>query len=106
MVMPTILGILLFILLIVILGWVFAATVLDIAINGVLLYLVVMRAWADLVKGRLKIYTITGFFALLVFFIKAKIFTFLWPITNFVVVWFLLAQAAILLSKMRKKKLL
>jgi hypothetical protein len=101
--LPTIIGLLLFILLIVILGYVFAATVLDIAINGVILYLIAVRMWVELRKGAIKAYTIAGFLALAVFFIKHQIFSYLWQITNFVIVWFILAQVAMLLLKLSKK---
>lgn len=103
MVLPTIIGLILFILLIVILGFVFAATVLDIAINGVLLYLIAVRMWVELKKGAIKAYTVSGFIALIVFFIKAKIFTYLWPITNFFILWFVLAQVAKIFVKLSRR---
>jgi hypothetical protein len=103
MVLPTIIGLVLFILLIVILGYVFAATVLDIAINGVILYLIAIRIWVEVRKGAIKAYTIAGFIALIVFFIKAEIFSYLWPITNFVIVWFVLAQVAKVLLKLTRR---
>ncbi|MEM4240299.1 MAG: hypothetical protein QXK08_03855 [Candidatus Woesearchaeota archaeon] len=104
MVWPAIIGLALFILLIVILGFVFAATVLDIVINGVILYLIAIRMWAEFKKGRIKECTVAGIIALVVFFIKAKIFTYLWPVTNFLIVWFVLAQIAMLIAKLGKKR--
>jgi len=101
--LPSVIGLLLFILLIVILGIVFAATVFDIAINGVILCLIAIRAWAELRKSRVNEYAIAGFIALAVFFIKAKIFAYFWPVTNFVIVWFVLAQVAHLLVRLGRK---
>lgn len=102
--LPTIIGLLLFVLLIVILGFVFAATILDIAINGIILYLIAVRIWVELKKGRMKEYAVAGIIALIVFFVRAKIFGYLWPVTNFLIVWFVLAQVAILISKRKRKK--
>ncbi|MEM4247569.1 MAG: hypothetical protein QXR48_02290 [Candidatus Woesearchaeota archaeon] len=102
--LPTIIGLLLFVLLIVILGFVFAATVLDIAINGVILYLIAVRMWVELRKGAVKAYTISGLIALIVFFIKHKIFSYLWPVTNFLIVWFVLAQVAMLIARLGGKR--
>ncbi len=103
--LPTIIGLVLFIVLIVLLGYIFTATIIEVILNGVLIYLIVLRAWTELVKkARTKEYIVGIAVALILYFIKGNVVPQLWAITTFLVITFIVAEIAHLFMKRRKKQ--
>jgi hypothetical protein len=105
MVLPTIIGLILFIILLVLIGVIFTQTVITLLINGVLIYLILIRAWTELVKkARTKEYIIGIVVALLVYFIRGNAVSQLWTITTFLVIAFVVAEISHLFLGMRRKR--
>jgi hypothetical protein len=103
--LPTIIGLVLFILLIVLLGYIFTATIIEVVLNGVLIYLILLRAWTELVrKARTKEYIIGAVAALLICFIRGNVVPQLWTMTTFLAITFIVAEIAHLFFIKRKKK--
>jgi hypothetical protein len=103
--LPTIIGLVLFILLLALIGVIFTATIIELVLNGVLIYLILLRAWTELVrKARTKEYIIGAVAALLIYFIRGNIVPQLWAITTFLITAFIIAEIAHLFLRGRKKK--
>lgn len=103
MVLPTIIGLILFILLLVLIGFIFTQTVITLLINGVLIYLILIRAWTELTKkGRTREYIIGAVVALIIHLVKGNVISMLWPVTTFLVITFIIAEIAHMFLKKRK----
>lgn len=97
--MPSIIGLLAFLLLLLVLGWMFALTVIEIFVNGIILYLLGVRTLREIDRGLLREYGIGFVVALIVLAAGGNVFGFLWWLTTFVVMWFIVAQIARLVLK-------
>ncbi len=97
--LPTIIGLVLFVLLLVLIGVILAQTILAIAINGVLIYLVGARGLSEINKGRLTAYWWGIVIAIIIYVLAGNVFNFLWPFTTFIVIWFIAAQIMRLVLK-------
>lgn len=105
MVLPAIIGLILFILLLVLIGFIFTQTVITLLINGVLIYLILIRAWTELTKkGRTREYVIGAVVALILHLIKGNVISMLWPVTTFLVITFIIAEISHMFLRRRKKQ--
>lgn len=104
MVLPAIIGLILFIVLLVLIGFIFTQTVLTLALNGIIIYLIAIRMWVELKKGRFKEYAIGGVVALVVYLFKGNLFSGLWKLTTFLIIWFIASEIIHYLMKFNKKK--
>jgi len=89
---PPILGLILFIILLLIIGTLFLLTVVEILVNGILIYLAGSRSLKELNRGWLKEYGIGALIAIAIIAVKGNIVGVLWPFTTWLILTFLAAQ--------------
>ncbi len=92
MVWPSVVGLLAFLLLLIIIGVLFAKTVFHIIINGVVIYLVGLRSIVEINKGLLKEYAFGLVIAIVVMYAVGNFVRLFWALTTFLLVWFVSAQ--------------
>jgi hypothetical protein len=98
--LPTFIGLFAFLALVLIIGTLFAATVASLLVNGVILYLLVIRMLKEINKGWLKEYGWGALIAFVALYFTGFSFGILWAVTTFVLFWFVAAQ---LVHVMKKK---
>ncbi len=92
MVWPSIVGLLAFLLLLIIIGVLFAEIVFHIIINGIVIYLVGLRSLVEINKGLLREYAFGLIIAIIIMYAAGNFISFLWAFTTFLLVWFVSAQ--------------
>lgn len=90
--LPAIVGLALFLLLLLMLGLLFALTVISIIVNGTILYLLGVRILAEVNKGWLKEYGWGAVVAFAAVALLGNVFGILWIVTTYVIFWFIAAQ--------------
>lgn len=90
--LPALIGLALFLFLMLILGVLFAVTVVGIVVNGIVLYLLGVRILAEVNKGWLKEYGWGAIIAFAAIALLGNVFGILWVVTTYVIFWFIAAQ--------------
>jgi hypothetical protein len=92
MVWPSIIGLVAFLLLVVIIGLLFAETVFRLLINGIVIYLVALRSLVEINKGWLREYAFGLIIAVIIMYAAGNFVRLFWAFTTFILVWFVAAQ--------------
>lgn len=96
---PTIIGLFAFLFLVIIIGLLFAATILSLVVNGIIIYLVGLRSLREINKGWLQEYGIGAVVALIILILSGNPLPILWGVTTWLVLAFLIAQLVRLVKK-------
>jgi hypothetical protein len=96
---PSIIGLFAFVLLVVIIGILFAGAVISLVVNGAIIYLVGLRAFKEIDKGWFKEYGIGAGVALALVLLAGNVVPFLWGFTTWLALAFVVAQLAHLIMK-------
>ncbi len=92
MVWPSIIGLVAFLLVVVIIGLLFAETAFRLLVNGIVIYLVGLRSLVEINKGRLREYAFGLIIAVIIMYAVGNFIGLLWAFTTFLLVWFVSAQ--------------
>lgn len=98
--LPTVIGLILFVLLVVLIGVWFIPTILELAINAAIMYLIGIRALKEINRGWLKEYGIGVIVGFIVLWMIGNIIPILWKFTTWLILAFLTAQ---LVRQFKKK---
>lgn len=90
--LPTLIGLVAFLLLVLIIGVLFGALIITLLVNGVILYLVGLRSLKELNRGWLKEYGIGAIAALLLVLLLHVRVPLLWDVTTWLALCFIIAQ--------------
>jgi hypothetical protein len=89
---PALIGLAGFVLLVLIIGVLFAGVVFDLIINAIVIYLVGIRSVKELDKGWLKEYAWGAVIGILILAFAGNVISFLWHFTTWLVIMFVVAQ--------------
>lgn len=89
---PAIIGLAVFLVFLLMLGMLFATTVLSILVNGIILYLLCIRILTEVNKGWLKEYGWGALLAFVAIALLGNMFGIFWVVTTYVIFWFIAAQ--------------
>jgi hypothetical protein len=89
---PPIIGFLLFIILVITIGSLFLLTVVELLVNGVIIYLAGIRGLKELNRGWMKEYAVGAIISIAVMAVKGNVIRLLWPFTTWLLLAFLIAQ--------------
>lgn len=88
------------------LGWIFFFSILELLINGVLIYVLFLRAYVEIIRERKHYFYLGGAaFAMIVYYFLRNFLSgvYVWDITTYLLLAFIFAQAGQLIHYLQKK---
>lgn len=106
MVAPAIIALIVIIVFFAYLGWMFFIPLLELFINGILLYAVFLRSYVEIVKEKKQSFYLGGAVAAMIIYLLAGRFlsgVLVWGITTFIILAFAFAQIGMLIKYLEDK---